>query len=70
MISVEMTTEEAWSYRKFREYQEQFEILLKSGIFEAKKSVVNISIDASGYITDIDINKKAYKRKAKDLTKK
>lgn len=68
MIQIELTEQEAGIFRKFRQYQEQFEILLQSGLFEAKKSVVFISKNDKGIITDIDINQKKYKRKAKELT--
>lgn len=54
MVSLELPDHEAELFKKFRQYQRQFETLEKNGVFEVKKGRVILSVSAEGTITNIN----------------
>lgn len=68
MTTIDLTDEEVELFKKFREYQDIFELLLDNGVFDVAKSTVILSISQPRIITDIDINQNRYKRRKEDLS--
>lgn len=54
MLTLELTDHEAELFKKFRQYQSQFETLEKNGVFEVKKGKAILSFSAEGAITNIN----------------
>lgn len=57
MIVLELTQFDAELFKKFREYQEKFEILLKSGALDVKGGSVTIHYGEEGSIRKLEGNK-------------
>jgi hypothetical protein len=66
-ITLELTKQDAELFRKFREYQDIFSILVDSGVFETQNGVVVLSFNREKILTEINKNVLAYKRMAKPL---
>jgi len=60
-IKIELTEEEAKLFCKFRQYQNDFEILLSSGFFDFKNGVAKGHRDFNGKLRRVEIEKVAFK---------
>ena len=47
---------------QFRENQDVFKLLKDAGVFNIKSGQAVLSFNADGVLTDIDINRKAFRR--------
>jgi hypothetical protein len=65
VVVLELTEQEAVSFRCFREYQDLFEQMLKARIFETKNGVAILNFDAAGTLTEIRKDVLIYKRLAR-----
>lgn len=62
MITIDLTNEEAILFRKFREYQDLFTILLDSGTFETANGQVILNFNEGQTLTHINKNVVTYKK--------
>ena len=62
VIKIELTEEDVFLFREFREHQNTFTILLKAGVFKVCDGSVTLSFDHSGTLADIKLNVVGYKR--------
>jgi len=62
-ITIYLIPRDAELFKKFREYQDIFERLLKDGVFDIKMGNATIHFDEQGNIGDIDIIIKKKKKK-------
>lgn len=62
MISIDLTNEDAELFRKFRQYQDTFEVLEEAGVFNVRNGQVVLSFDAHGTLGDIECTLKLYRR--------
>jgi len=53
VVTLELTEIDAETFREYRCYQDNFETLLKAGVFEMKNTTVEIDLDGGGVITNI-----------------
>lgn len=63
-IVLELPAEEAELFKKFREHQEFFSILLNSRLFEIRNGKALLNFNADGVLTEIKANVTTYKRVA------
>jgi hypothetical protein len=61
-MRVDLKETDAKLFIKFREYQDDFEILLKAGVFSRKTGKIEIDIGKEGDIMCIKHNEVKYKR--------
>lgn len=63
-IVIELSQEDALLFRKFREYQNVFSVMVDSGIFETPNCQAILNFNGACLLTQIDKNVLAYKRVA------
>ena len=59
-VVIELTDKEIEQFKQFRQYQDDFEALIKSGFFDFKGGNAIIHRDKNGKIQKIEINRIAY----------
>ena len=65
MIRVDLTEEEAESFKVWREHQNRFMVLVKAKAFEIRPGVVSFNINKDGVITRVFASDvEMYRRKA------
>ena len=62
MTIIELTTEDALLFIKFREHQTVFDIIEKAGVFKVSNGKAVLYFDANGTLCDIDCTIKTFKR--------
>ena len=62
MITIELTNEDAELFKRFREYQDIFQIILEAGVFDTKLGVVSLSFNRERVLTQIKKDILTYKR--------
>ena len=62
-IAIYLTPEEAETFKKFRKYQNEFELFLQSGLFTATNSTIEINYSQDGQVMNIFKQERLYKRK-------
>ena len=63
MVVIELTELDAETFREYRRYQDNFETLLKAGVFETKSASVTVDFDKHGVIQVISgpmFNRRTY----------
>ncbi len=63
MTKIELTKEDAKLFIKFRQYQDEFQILVDAGFFQFKKGSAIIDRNKDGVLTGIDIKARTFTRK-------
>ena len=63
-IKIELSNEDANLFRQFREHQDVFGHMLKSGVFDTRNGVVSMSFNQDGVLTQINKEVLTYKRVA------
>ena len=63
LIRIELSVEEAESFRVFRENEKDFTVLSSAGIFNFKNGWAIIHRDLQGTLKSIDIKIKTFERK-------
>lgn len=63
MIKVELTEKEAHSFKKWREHQDTFDVLLENNIFEIKNGSAEIHFDKDGEIHNLKAHVNVYRKK-------
>lgn len=59
-IKIELDEEEAKLFCKFRQYQNDFQILVSSGFFDFKNGVAMSHRDHNGKLRGVEINRKVF----------
>lgn len=57
---IEIPEQEAELFKRFREYQDRFELMLSSDMFEMKRGSATINFDKDGNISSIKTEKYYY----------
>ena len=60
-VTIELTKQEAELFKLFREFQSEFELLVRNDVFSMKNGSIEIHKDDLGKIRKILINKIAFK---------
>ena len=60
-IKIELDEEECKLFRKFMQYRNDFEILMKAGFFDFKNGVAKGHRDFNGKLRKVEIEKVAFK---------
>ena len=61
-MTIDLTDEDAVLFRKFREHQDTYAVLLDAGVFSIKNGKAVLNFDAQGTLCDVECNIKLYKR--------
>lgn len=61
MIKLEITEEDALLFKLFREYQDEFRLLVEHNIFEIKNGSAEIHFDSRGNMASINAHIKVWK---------
>lgn len=61
-MKIELSEKELELFKKFREKQDEFEILEKSGVFDVKGGSAHIHMDSQGTIREVIIKSHTYKK--------
>lgn len=64
-VQIELPEKEAELFKKFREHQDNFEYLLKEGVFDLINSEAILDFDSSGFLGHIKMGVHKYRRKIK-----
>lgn len=62
MINVELTEQEALLFRAFREHQEAFDVMLKSGVFNVRSGKAVLNFNMEGVLDSVYADIPVYKR--------
>ena len=62
LIPVYLTKADAASFKKWREHQALFELLLKHSIFDIKNGSAELHFDPAGHLASIDAHVKVYRK--------
>lgn len=62
LIKIELTSVDAMYFKKFREHQDDFQLLYDAGVFCLKNGKAILSFNVEGVLCDIDFDIKGYKR--------
>jgi len=63
---IELTESDAGLFIEFRKYQDVFDMLMQTGVFDVKGGSVTIHFNAQGQIARVDKNETVFYRTAKD----
>ena len=63
LINIQLTNEDAELFRKFREHQDTFSVLIDSGVFDTRNGEAILNLDNMSNLTQIKTNVITYKRK-------
>lgn len=61
-VTLNLSQEDAELFLKFRQHQDTFEILERSGVFALRNGHAVLNFDADGTLTDITGNMKLFRR--------
>jgi len=67
---IELTSREVQLFKKFRQYQNDFEVLLDAGFFNFKNGCAKSDRDSAGILKNVRIETLAFSRKKKKVDKK
>lgn len=60
MVTIELSQQDAELFRKFRQYQDDFEMMLRHDVFDFKRGNAVIHRDDKGKLRMIEINQVSY----------
>ncbi len=67
MITLTLSEDDAILFRAFREHQDNFTILLASGLFNVRSGKAVISTNVEGQIDAVDVNVPTFRRGHKQI---
>lgn len=66
MVKIELTNQEAEFFKQFRQYQDDFSILIKAGFFSFKDGQAIVSRDHQGVLKNVEIKQSTFIRRKLD----
>ncbi len=65
LIKIDLSEEEVELFKQFRKNQDNFEYLLREGVFDLKNSEAILDFDSSGFLGHIKMGVHKYRKKNK-----
>lgn len=61
LTTLHLTTDEAASFLRFRQYEKEFNLLVKSGVFGVQNGSAELHFDAVGNLSSIDLHFRVFR---------